>query len=119
MNTYITDKMFLFYILKNQPIVLGNKFLHNVVGVVNPDVYREDITETEVKNSRWFNYIGFIYPKVVDTSKYNQNNKIYFKSEEAAMEEFIKAGGNFEKGEIEKADFNRLYNKDFILNHKK
>ena len=117
MNTYITDKMFLFYILKNQPIVLGNKFLHNVVGVVNPDVYREDITETEVKNSRWFNYIGFIYPKVVDTSKYDQNNKIYFKSEEAAMEEFIKAGGNFENGEIEKADFGRLYNKDFILNN--
>ena len=118
MNTYITDKMFLFYILKNQPIVLGNKFLHNVVGVVNPDVYREDITETEVKNSRWFNYIGFIYPKVVDTSKYDQNNKIYFISEEDAMEEFKKAGGNFEEGEIEKADFNRLYDKKFVLNEK-
>ena len=118
MNTYITDKMFLFYILNDKPIVLGNKFVHNVVGVVDPDVYSEDIKETEVEHSRWFEYIRYIYPKVVDVSKYDKSKKIYFKPEDIAMEEFIKAGGNFEDGEIEKSDFNRLYDKDFVLNKK-
>jgi len=118
MKTYITDKMYLYYILKNKPIILDDKFVHDVVGIVHPEVYSPDIKEANVEDSQWFKYIGFIYPNVVDLSKYDKNNKIYFIPEEKAMKEFFKNGGSFEEGEIEKADFNRLYNKNFILNNK-
>lgn len=117
-NTYITDKMFLFYILKNKPIILGNKFVHNTIGIVNPDIYSPDISETDVKNSRWFGYIGLIYPNVADLSKYNKSNKIYFKSEDDAKKEFYNNGGVFVDDEITELDFNKLNDKNFILNIK-
>ena len=118
MKTYITDKLYLYYILKNKPIILDNKFVHDVVGIIPPEVFEQDIKAANVEDSQWFKYIGFIYPNVVDLSKYDKNNKIYFIPEEKAMKEFFKNGGSFEEGEIEKADFNRLYNKNFILNNK-
>lgn len=112
---YKTEKMYDFYVLKNKAAVLSKDGIDQDGFVNLIDVFgyqkKKDVNGT-VQDSP---FIEFYYPATYKDAKIVEYK---FVDDKEAMKEFAFNGGAFEKGEIDKADFNKLFDKDFVLNKK-
>lgn len=140
---YKAEKMYLFYALKNQPIILSNKVLANPYIASNfyvgtrPQMPEKQLRllekfETERGRPEMNNYEYSVNKIAKITFSDNFYNTRYIPSmykkvkpepykfirDKEALKLFYNAGGTFRPGEIDKAVFQNLYNYDFILNKK-
>lgn len=107
--TYKIEKMYVFYGEKNETAILPKSLsLEKNVGhiILSLGIFKG--------YPSWF--LTPYYTTIYDKKSYVP---IKLLPDEEAMKEFNSRGGVFEPGEIEKCDFNKLLDKDFVLNTKK
>lgn len=111
---YKTEKMYTFYMLKNKMAVLSKEGIDKEFINLN-DIFASQEPKDLNGITSHSPFIDFYYPAVY---KDNKNLGYKFVNDQEAMKEFISNGGKFENYEIKKADFNKLLDKDFVLNKK-
>ncbi len=124
-NLYMGDKMYLYYAHKNLPIVLPidlsnshsllffiltthDKNLHQTKQLTPEDIEKSSIFDTKY----WDIYMSSIY-------HVKGKGIIKFLPEEEALAHYKKSGGIMDNKEIEEADFQKLFDKDFVLKSSK
>lgn len=113
---YKTEKMYIFYLLKNKTAVLSKDNLTEDGLVDLNEIFDspKEKNSNDVINDSPF--LTVYYPAIYKEKKITGYKLV---NDSEAMKEFALNSGVFEKDEIKKANFNRLFDKDFVLNKKK
>ncbi len=112
---YQVEKMYVFYSLKNkvallpETILLDHNLKYTYFGLISEQYSQKDYQGERLPFFK--TYYEFIYPS-------NKFVKIRLVNDLIAIEKFSSLGGNFSKQELKDLNFNKLLDKDFVLNKK-
>ena len=104
-ENYIWDKITRFYYLNNKTAVLPKKFIFGEIPYKNN---MDDITNCFYER----NQFNVNYHKIYKTSP---NVSPYICIKDNAIDEFYNIGGYITKEELNKLDFNRLFDEQYVL----
>ncbi len=109
--TYKVDKICNFYFLQNKIAIIPIEYIPYLRGNADITGFTYDyINNTKiVKDSAYLNYFAYAYKNI---NRYGYK----FASEKEALRLYQKAGGWFTEEELSFLDFNRLKNKNYIMN---
>lgn len=105
---YKIEKMYVFYAEKNETAIFPQSLSRETdIGsvILSQGMFKGQIS--------WF-----LTPYYTSIYKKSEYVPIKLLPDDQAIKEFYSKGGTFEKGEIERADFTKLLDKDFVLNKK-
>lgn len=110
---YKLEKIYVFYSLKNKVALMP-------LSIINDHDLKFTFLGIIEDEHNKGTYSNLMYPKFAMYYKsiYQGNRfvKIKLVKDDIAMKEFYSEGGTFYPGEIERTDFSKLLNKDFVLN---
>lgn len=113
-STYKVDKICNFYFLQNKTAIIPKEYVSYLRGNVDlidykANIYDPSINIKVIKDSGYLNYFSNAY-KNINSYGYK------FTSEKEALRLYRQAGGWFTEEELNRLDFNRLKDKNYIMN---